>query len=62
MLDNSRDKYVRRLRLGERSGITTGPVAFDPNLMQSNTNNPVAASGQFVLDVQARSDTCNFAP
>ena len=62
VLDNSRDKYVRRLRLGERSGITTGPVAFDPNLMQSNTNNPVAASGQFVLDVQARSDTCNFAP
>ena len=30
--------------------------------MQANTNNPVAASGQFVLDVQARSDTCNFAP
>ena len=62
MLDNSREKFVRRLRLGEQSGITTGPVAFDPNLMQSNMNNPVAATDLFVLDVQARSDTCNLAP
>ena len=62
LLDKSRGKFVSRLRLGEQARFAVTLAESATDRFTPTTLNPGGMSGQFVLDVESRSNKVNFPP